>query len=431
VAGNLAEKCLKALSSDLSFSGQPTDYATHGIHSFAAKFPPQLPRLFIERLTQPGDLVLDPMVGSGTTLVECLLLGRRGIGVDIDPLAVLISRGKITKVNTRKLVEAADIVYRKALAEMVKYSPLFGNNSWEEARVKLSSRYDEESREFINYWFRPETAIELLHLVEVINEERFEEDIKVLLRVALSAIIVTKSGGVSLARDLAHSRPHRDLSKKVPSALALFKRKVLEIARAVAELPPDGLCEVVRGDARRLPLESEVVDLIVTSPPYASAIDYIRAHKFSLVWLGYSLKHLAELRKVYIGAEQRPSSLPRLGVPDVDEFIIKLVEKAGRKGLAVAKYFADMREVLAEMYRVLKPGKPAIIVVGPSVVSGVYIPTGELLAEIGESLGFRYLGRATRPIARDKRYLPVSANSSRSGIEARIHEEDVIALIKE
>jgi len=89
---DIAEACLKALSSDLSFSGKPTDYATHGIHSFAAKLPPQLPRLFIEHLTKPGDLVLDPMVGSGTTLVECLLSKRLGVGVDIDPLAVLILR---------------------------------------------------------------------------------------------------------------------------------------------------------------------------------------------------------------------------------------------------------------------------------------------------------------------------------------------------
>jgi DNA modification methylase len=427
---DIAEACLKALSSDLSFSGKPTDYATHGIHSFAAKFPPQLPRLFIEHLTKPGDLVLDPMVGSGTTLVECLLSKRLGVGVDIDPLAVLISRCKTTKVSSSKLVEAAKAVCGRASIDITKYSPLIGGD-WRKAWEKFSSHFDEKTKEFIDYWFRPQTAVELACLARSIEEGDFNEDIKTALKVSLSSIIVTKSGGVSLARDLAHSRPHRDPYKKVESAIALFKRKVLEVAKALLELPSDGFCEVVRGDARCLPLEDEVVDLIVTSPPYAIAIDYVRAHKFSLIWLSHDISDLSELRKRYIGAEQRPLGLLKVGVPEVDEFIGKLVEITKDRGLMVVKYFLDMRKVLAEMHRVLRPEKPAIIVVGPSVVKGLTIPTGELLAKIGESLGFKCLGRSTRPLDRNKRYLPVSSQPTKRGIEARIHEEEIIALIKE
>src|SRR5438270_10291393 len=73
------------LHTDLTFKGQKTTYATHNLHAFAAKFPPQLPRLFINELTHAGECVLDPMAGSGTTLVEALLTGRRGIGSDMDP----------------------------------------------------------------------------------------------------------------------------------------------------------------------------------------------------------------------------------------------------------------------------------------------------------------------------------------------------------
>ena len=66
----------KLLVSDLDFHGKDSSYASHNFHSFPAKFPPQLPRKFIEWLTDPGDLVLDPMMGSGTTILEAFLLGR-------------------------------------------------------------------------------------------------------------------------------------------------------------------------------------------------------------------------------------------------------------------------------------------------------------------------------------------------------------------
>lgn len=66
----------RLLNQDLTFKGEKTAYATHNLHAFAAKFPPQLPRLFIHELTNPGEWVLDPMAGSGTALVEAVFAGR-------------------------------------------------------------------------------------------------------------------------------------------------------------------------------------------------------------------------------------------------------------------------------------------------------------------------------------------------------------------
>jgi DNA modification methylase len=72
------ERLRVLLSGDLEFHGKSSAYASHDFHAFPAKFPPQLPRKFIEGLTEPGDVVLDPMVGSGTTVVEAFLARRRG-----------------------------------------------------------------------------------------------------------------------------------------------------------------------------------------------------------------------------------------------------------------------------------------------------------------------------------------------------------------
>src|SRR4051812_21202498 len=86
-------------SVDLTFSAAGNLYATHGIHPFAARCPPPLVDWAITQFTGAGDVVLDPMVGSGTAMVESCLLGRRAWGADIDPLARLIAKAKATPVD--------------------------------------------------------------------------------------------------------------------------------------------------------------------------------------------------------------------------------------------------------------------------------------------------------------------------------------------
>jgi DNA modification methylase len=93
------------LSSDLDFHDKSSAYASHNFHAFPAKFPPQLPKKFIEGLTEPGDVVLDPMMGSGTTILEAFLAGRRGIGFDIDPMALRLCKVKVTPSSTRSQIE--------------------------------------------------------------------------------------------------------------------------------------------------------------------------------------------------------------------------------------------------------------------------------------------------------------------------------------
>ena len=108
------EQVVNLLAQDLDFHDQESNYASHNFHSFPAKFPPQLPRLFIDTLTRPGDLVLDPMQGSGTTILEALLSGRRAIGFDIDPLSLLITQVKITPLEPLMVLQASKDIVRKA-----------------------------------------------------------------------------------------------------------------------------------------------------------------------------------------------------------------------------------------------------------------------------------------------------------------------------
>jgi len=96
---NAGRALAKLLSADLDFHQAASNYASHALHAFAAKFPPQLPRVFIEGLTEKGETVMDPMMGSGTAIVQVFLCGRRAVGFDIDPLAVMICSVKTHPVD--------------------------------------------------------------------------------------------------------------------------------------------------------------------------------------------------------------------------------------------------------------------------------------------------------------------------------------------
>src|SRR2546426_2577709 len=84
---------------DWNFVGANTAYLTHNLHPYPAKFIPQIPNALIQELSSVGETIADIFCGSGTTLLEALQLKRNAIGIDANPLAVLISRAKTTPLN--------------------------------------------------------------------------------------------------------------------------------------------------------------------------------------------------------------------------------------------------------------------------------------------------------------------------------------------
>jgi len=417
---NVEETLSHLLKRDLTFKGQRTAYATHNVHAFAAKFPPQLPHLFINELTRPGEFVLDPMVGSGTTLVEAVLAGRDGIGIDLDPLASLIAKVKSSPLDLPQCLHVGTLVLQQARSNL---RPV--------ADDELLRTYPSKAVEFFHYWFENHTIAELYALTRAIQVIK-DADIHSFLQVVFSSVIITKSGGVTRARDLAHSRPHRDLSRKVErNALDVFRERLIAVVTSLESIvDAPGRAWTVRADARRLPLADSSVHLIITSPPYAAnAIDYMRAHKFSLMWLEHEPKTLTALRREYIGAELRSPTL-ELPSETAHRIIQMLRQKHEGRAAVVAHYFRDIETALREMLRVTAEGRAVILVVGSSTIRGVGIRAPTVVAELAASVGFNVVGVAKREIVRSARMMPTSHKSSRTGIEARMHEEGVIGLIK-
>jgi len=425
---NARETLRKLLKTDLGFHGQGSSEMSHDIHAFPAKFPPQLPRIFISNLTQPREKVLDPMMGSGTCVLEAIAEGRSGIGFDIDPLAVMLTKVKVSSINpVNTLSSGLEIVERAEYA--------LNNGTAASLEIDLAKKFDSKTRTFVDYWFSRQTQIELIALLREIEKIK-TRNIREFLLLAFSAIIITKSGGVSLAWDLAHTRPHK-LNQGIPKSyrptLKEFKKRLQKNISSLCEVGSDlGKAFVNFGNAETLPLKSNSMDLLFTSPPYASnAIDYMRAHKFSLVWFGNHIDSLSELRSKYIGGEKVTNyqflELP----PETKKIVSKISKLDKKKSLALHRYYSEMQKVLTEAFRVLKPGKTAIFVVGTSTMRGVDSETQNCLGEIGSIVGFDLAGIGVRKLDRDKRMMPArSGNKRNSLIEERMHEEYIVAFVK-
>jgi len=449
---------MEDLSQDLDFHEEKSDYSSPNFHSFPAKFPPQLPKLFIERLTCPGEVVLDPMAGSGTTVLEAFLANRQTIGIDIDPLATLLTKVKSTPIDLDRVLCSGNRVLTNAKSRLsTPYS------------MPTESPWDSKTSSFVDYWFTKDTQLELSALIEEINLTQ-DVEVRQFLLLTFSSIIITKSGGVSLALDLAHTRPHRvkmardaagteiyldqlqtnrrlDFQvKTLRSPLADFEKRLSQNIESLALLNDHQQSlfsdnhrhwsshrpVVLSGNAQALPLSSNSVDLIVTSPPYASnAIDYMRAHKFSLVWMQHSIDELSLDRNHYIGAEAA-SSFPKDYLPPRTQAVVNHIGEFDRKkSLSVARYYSDMFCVLREMNRVLKPGRCAILVVSSSQIKGVDTCVDECLAEIGALAGLETPQITERRIDRNRRMMPAAHQKNlNSMIEKRMDREFVIGFYK-
>lgn len=443
-------KLSELLSGDLEFHDQISNYASHNFHAFAAKFPPQLPAKFISELTNQGDTVLDPMMGSGTTLLEAYLSGRFGIGFDIDPLALRIAEVKVTPLNIDEATETGNKIMKAAIYSV--------SNCRQEIEDILKTNWDAKTKEFIDYWFEHDTQIEIMAILREICKIT-NEDLRKFFELMLSGIIITKSGGVSLALDLAHTRPHRaktifhrvdrvkedsvddhDIqpfniysTKYLRSALWEFNKKYRQNLNSLPGSPMGSIKPRIGfGNTKNLPLDPETVDIIITSPPYPSnAIDYMRAHKFSLVWLGYTIDDLSRLRPGYIGSDTL-HNIELEELPHYSNRVVSSIMKLDQsKGVSLHRYYSEMTQSMREMLRVLKPGKSAIIVVGSSRVHGIDTETAECLKEIGTKIGFIIPKIGLRKLDRDRRMMPVQYSPDlNSQIQQRMHEEYVMGCYK-
>jgi len=356
--------------------------------------------------------VLDPMSGSGTSLVVAAMLGHRAVGVDIDPLAVLMARVWTTEVDAERLSEAGRRVLSRAREGGKRLLP-----------------DDPETREFICYWFDRTNRAQLAALADAIDGVR-DHKIRDALWCAFSRMIITKQGGVSLAMDLAHSRPHRVRDVAPVEPFDIFVTKVKELAKLLPASIP-GSARVKLGDARRLTTKAKSIDRVITSPPYLNAIDYMRASKYTLVWLGHTIPELRAIRSNSIGTEVGGADLP-------DEFVARVVTRmVAKKRLhtrwrkIIARYVRDLGAVIRQVARVLKDDGSALFVVGESTNGGILIRNSVAIKQLARKHGLRIASSSRRRLPPNRRYLPPpTARKRRRELDKRMAYEVLIRLVR-
>lgn len=399
---------------ELDFESHNTLYATHGLHAYAAKCPPQLVKYGLRYYSKRGETVLDPMAGSGTTLVEARLMERHAVGYDIDPLACLIAQVKSRMVNDNQLEDAYERVMKRVRRDAA---------ALKSKKVPASLRERSAPPVFYNhdYWFDPDVSAALALLSHHISDTAMADEARDFFWVAFSSLILAKTS-VANARDIIHSRHHYWRHAQSPDVLEKFTIRVRSMRKQMAEF--EELCrggarvrtEARLGDARRLRLRTETIDLVFTSPPYATALDYPRAHFLAVAWmrkaLGVDLQEYLAKSPEYVGSErgrmpEEFSLNERLAPLDLTSSVLMhLAEESGALAKRIQRYFVDMRQVFGEIARLLRSKRHAIIVVCPSHLRKVEIPTHEVFIEMGRASGLRLKGRHTRTIYTGRRILP-------------------------
>ena len=341
-----------------------TGYATHGLFPYRGKFHPQMIKGLINIIgLKSGETVLDPMMGSGTALVEASLMGIRSIGIDaspfcrfmtqtkLDTLTMSLTRAKKASTNYKKVFEyfknkvanpnvGAKALSKKASGDVMSIMEPAAEYATEQDRSRLTKKQRETSDTY--------NFLLLAFLDSVGYSERSQRK-------------------TPLEQFKAILERYLFVAEKI--------QNVLEGAESDL-----ATAEALEGDARSLPLEDATVDGIIFSPPYSFAIDYLKNDAFHLNYLGVEMD---SLRDSMIGLRGK-----------------KLSEK-------FETYKEDMEKVLSECSRVLRSGRICTIIIGtnnnqlgkalgmsPEDVPGLH----EILVEMGLKHDLKLIRMLSRSI---------------------------------
>ena len=393
------------------------------IHPFPARMAPGIALEALGESKTPLR-VLDPMAGSGTVLAVARAKGHRAFGVDLDPLSVLLAGVWTRTVDPERVNEKASEVLSRA---KVLFADLPAGRAY-------PPNSDDETRKFIRYWFDEYARRQLASLSTAIHRVH-DEATRDVLWCGFSRLIITKSAGASLAMDLAHSRPHRKFER---APVKPFNRFVPAVQTVVSNCPQAGSAAlgppaiVKHGDARKLDIAAGSIDLVLTSPPYLNAIDYMRCSKFSLVWMGHTVDDLRKIRAKSVGTEA--STEEALEAAWVKALIKQLELRpalSSRNTALLAQYVWDIGQAMTEVSRVLRMGGRAVYVVGDSTVQGTFIRNSSIVAAVAAERGLKLHSRHSRALPANRRYLPPPERGrSTAAMDGRMRREVVLVFNK-
>lgn len=349
---------------DWDFATASTNSATNTMHPYPAKFIPQIPRRFIEQLSNEGDTVYEPFLGSGTTAVEANILGRNAIGNDVNELAVLISKVKTTPISIKKFSTLDNLL------NMI-YNRIDLLHSGKKNGIVKPDIVN------LDMWFESFVINEIVIIKEEI-EKLADKDLADFCFVALSGIIIIVSRQdsdtryVRVAKTINHFDTFDKFSKQINKLrkIMITSSKLIENGKSVFKVADTRTENIFKENS---------ADLAVTSPPYPNAYDYHLYHKYRLFWLGMNPHHL---RKLEIGAHADYSK--KNGHDEVD-------------------FMRDMEKCMLNTSKILKKGSYYVLVIGDSILKGRNIQNNKILKQAAEKTPFNFVTEFTRNLKLSKK----------------------------
>ena len=332
--------------------------------------------------------VLDPFCGTATTVLSAAYHGHEGVTTDINPFLVWLSRAKTAQYSSTAIASARDACAQ--VVEAVKRGTLDPVNA-----PPIHS---------IERWWCAK-ALAFLRTLRAGIEDKSEEHSpeRDLLSVAFCRTLIALSNAAFNHQSMSFKD---DWQLHIPFDIDMgqvFSDDLLFVLEG-AEDNPDGTGQVVFGDARKLSKEVDgPFDLVITSPPYANRMSYIRELRPYMYWLGFldNGRDAGELDWSAIGgtwgvATSRLIDWEHPGKPFIhpllDTALGEIAHHDNKNGkiLAnyVARYFNDMWEHFSSLVPVLSKGSELHYIVGNSTFYGVLLSVERLYAAMLERLGF-------------------------------------------
>ena len=400
----------RRLEDYFALRSEPSLHLTHYMHPYKGKFHPRMARALLNYV-YPGaqGVVLDNFAGSGTLLVEAVLMGLDARGVEINPLSTLMANVKCDSLR---------IPWEELLASVSTFMDYVKKAFSQVARMGkgqsfLASEVEPESVETIIQGLPKRVVVAMKDRGETLRKmvaarlilDRFDPGP---LREFLTLLV---SGAISDSYRRTSASFEEVLQSRL-NDLNLRLRLFLELKRGLRIPLGEALC--FTEDSRQMnSIPDASIDGIVNSPPYSTALDYIRNDLPQLAILGL-LDGLEELESMMIGNPRVDPSLSdalselneggRSDLPDYCVSKVRSLSKGGREDAALRclRFFLDIRASLSEMLRVLKPGGKAAIVIGNNhfKVSGEFVEVENIaaIAQMGILEGFEKDALIQRPL---------------------------------
>ena len=306
---------------DINASSKQLSYLTHNYFRYFGKFPPTIAKKLIEMYCpNNSDLIVDTMVGSGTTLVEAILQNKKAIGFDINPFSILLSQVKTKKIDT-ELIQNVFLSIK--------------DNFKKTNKSDVSNEIPDMPN--MDHWFDSKLQYELAeikYLIKNINNQ----DVKNFMLIGFASILRrTSSAGSHTGRlffdkNWTYRNPYELFEKQI---LSMINRMTL--LNSIDYPSPSS----VIADARELPLENEIAKLVICHPPYYNLYRFSHTNRFEIFWLDFNHKQITK-EEIF------------------DGFKLGSVEK-------VDLYLEDMSKVINEMYRLVSSSGYAALMIGDSI----------------------------------------------------------------